>query len=91
MADYVRQIGSEGLPKDPWLRLHVRAGGRIIKLAPYAMTIVDSVAIGPNRVGMQFETSGPIDVPHALVPVNISLEHDFGVYVEPGVWVDHRL
>jgi len=25
------------------------------------------------------------------VPVNISLEHDFGVYVEPGVWVDHRL
>jgi hypothetical protein len=42
-------------------------------------------------LGMQFETSGPIDVPHALVPVNISLEHDFGVYVEPGVWVDHRL
>ena len=41
--------------------------------------------------GMQFETSGPIDVRHALVPVNISLEHDFGVYVEPGVWVDHRL
>ena len=36
---------------------------------------------------MQFERSGPIDVPHALVPVNISLEHDFGVYVEPGVWV----
>ena len=30
-------------------------------------------------------------VPHALVPVYISLEHDFGVYAEPGVWVDHRL
>jgi hypothetical protein len=40
---------------------------------------------------MQFETSGPIDIPHTLVPVNICLEHDFGVYVEPGVWVDHRL
>ena len=91
MADYVRQIGPEGLPKDPWLQLHVRAGGRIIKVAPYAMTIVGSVADWTKWTGMQFETSGPIDVPHALVPVNISLEHDFGVYVEPGVWVDHRL
>lgn len=91
MADYVRQIGPEGLPKDPWLQLHVRAGGRIIKVAPYAMTIVGSVADWTKWTGMQFETSGPIDVPHTLVPVNISLEHDFGVYVEPGVWVDHRL
>ena len=91
MADYVRQIGPEGLPKSLVARLHVRAGGRIIKLAPYAMTIVGSVADWTKWTGMQFETSGPIDVPHAPVPVNISLEHDFGVYVEPGVWVDHRL
>jgi hypothetical protein len=82
MADYVRQIGPEGLPKDPWLRLHVRAGGRIIKVAPYAMTIVGSVADWTKWTGMQ-----SIDIPHALVPVNIFLEHDFGVYVDPGVCV----
>jgi hypothetical protein len=35
--------------------------------------------------------SGPIVVPGALVPVQCSVEHDYAVYVEPGVWVHHRL
>jgi hypothetical protein len=25
------------------------------------------------------------------VPVQCSVEHDYAVYVEPGVWVHHRL
>jgi hypothetical protein len=30
-------------------------------------------------------------VPGALVPVQCSVEHDYAVYVEPGVWVHHKL
>ena len=36
-------------------------------------------------------TSGPVVVPGALVPVHVSPEQDHAVYVEPNVWVHHRV
>ena len=34
MADYAARTRDDGLPVDPWLRVHVRAGGRIDRVAP---------------------------------------------------------
>ena len=39
MADYAWRTRPDGLPADPWLRVHVRAGGSIVKVAPTSMTI----------------------------------------------------
>jgi GNAT superfamily N-acetyltransferase len=91
MAEYVNELRADGLPVDAWLRTHVRVGGKIVKIAPYAMTIVGTTADWSRWTGMTFARSGPVAVPGALVPVYVSLEHDFGVYVEPGVWVRHAL
>ena len=78
-------------PADPWLRTHVRIGGRIVKVAPCSMTIVGTVAEWSRWTGMSFDRSGQHAVEGALTPVTISLEHDHGTYVEPNVWVQHRL
>ena len=40
---------------------------------------------------MTFAASGQYAIAGALTPVTISLEHDHGVYIEPNVWVHHRL
>ena len=91
MSDYVAQRRADGLPVDAWLRTHVRIGGEIVKIAPCSMTIAGTIAEWSRWTGIKFEHSGPAIVPQALTPVHISLEHDHGVYVEPNVWVHHRL
>jgi GNAT superfamily N-acetyltransferase len=91
MADYVRRRRSDGLPADPWLRVHVRAGGTIEKIAPASMTIGGSLAEWRRWTGLPFDRDGDIDVPGALVPVHCDTAHDHAVYVEPNVWVRHRL
>src|SRR5450432_1664723 len=39
MRDYVDSVRTDGLPTDSWLRTHLRVGGKIVKIAPYSMTI----------------------------------------------------
>jgi hypothetical protein len=91
MRDYLSKLRPDSLPHDPWLRTHVRIGGRIVKIAPYAMTIVGTVAQWSKWTGMNFERSGAVAVAGALSPIYVCLEQDYGVYVEPNVWVHHAL
>jgi len=79
------------LPEDPWLRVHVRAGGRIVGTCKRAMVIPGLLDEWRSWTGLPFDVSGPVVVPGALVPVQCSVEHDYAVYVEPGVWVHHKL
>ena len=91
MQEYVARTTVDGLPADPWLRVHARAGGRIVKVAPTSMVIPGTVADWQRWTGMEFAASGPAVVPGALVPVHVSLEQDHAVYVEPNVWVRHTI
>lgn len=91
MAEYVKQLREDGLPVDPWLRVHVKAGGKIVKVAPASMVVAGSLAEWREWTGLPFDADGDIEVPRALVPVRCSLAHDYAVYVEPNVWVQHDL
>ncbi|MGP3970075.1 N-acetyltransferase [Streptomyces sp. 6N223] len=91
MADYVRRRRPDGLPADAWLRVHVRAGGVIEKIAPASMTIGGSLDDWRRWTGLPFDRDGDVEVPGALVPVHCDTAHDHAVYVEPNVWVRHRL
>ncbi|MFC3502163.1 N-acetyltransferase [Micromonospora krabiensis] len=91
MTEYAAQVRPDGLPVDPWLRVHVRAGGRIERVAPRSMTITGTLADWRGWTGLPFDTSGPVHVPGALVPVQVDVTHNYAVYVEPNVWVRHRL
>lgn len=91
MEEYARRTREEdGLPDDPWLRVHVRAGGVIEVVAPVSMTVSGSLARWRSWTGLPFDVEGPVEVPGALVPVHCSVAHGYAVYVEPNVWVRHR-
>jgi GNAT superfamily N-acetyltransferase len=91
MSEYVTRVRSDGLPADPWLRAHVRLGARMIKVCPLSMIVPGSLAQWREWTGLSFASSGLLDVPEALVPVHVSCEHDHAIYVEPNVWLQHRL
>lgn len=76
---------------DPWLRVHVRAGGRVIGTSVRAMTIAGSLTDWREWTGLPFDTTGPVEVPGAPAPVHCDTGHDHAVYCEPCVWVHHRL
>ena len=91
LQSYVQQMRDDGLPVDPWLRTHVRVGGRIVRVAPRSMTIAGTLAEWREWTGLPFDTDGEVPVPAALAPVHCDLAADRAVYVEPNVWVDHAL
>ena len=90
-AEYVARQRPDGLPRDSWVRTHVRAGARIVKVAPCSMVIAGTIGEWRRWTGLGFTESGPAIVPGALSPVHVSLEQDHAVYVEPNLWVHHRL
>ena len=91
ISEYALRTRADGLPVDPWLRAHVRLGGRIVKIAPTSMVIPGSLEQWRRSTGVPFDRSGPTRVAGALVPVHTSVEHDHAVYVEPAVWMRHSL
>lgn len=91
MAEYAHRRRPDGLPADAWLRTHVRAGGRIEKIAPTSMTVTGTIAEWRRWTGQELAGSGAVVIPRALVPIHVAPAHDHAVYVEPNVWVRHRL
>lgn len=91
MTDYIRRRRDDGLPTDPWLRVHVKIGGGITKVAPAAMTVSGSLSQWRQWTGLPFDADGDVEVPGALVPVHCDTTHDRAVYVEPNVWVRHEV
>lgn len=88
---YVEWRREDGSLLDPWLRVHEAAGAALVCVAPRSMRIPGTVAEWEGWAGMAFPESGSYVVPGALVPVEIDRERDEGVYVEPNVWMHHRL
>lgn len=89
MAEYVARTRDDGTPYDPWLRTHLRLGGRLVGICPCAMTITGNLAEWRGWTGLAFAESGPILVEGALNPVHVSVENDYASYVEPNLWIDH--
>lgn len=90
-GEYARRVREDGLPQDPWLRVHARLGGRIVEVAPLSMTIPGTLAQWREWTGLPFDTDGLVDVEGGLAPVHVDLANDHAVYVEPNVWVHHDL
>ena len=88
---YATWTRAEGLPFDPWIRLHVRLGGRIVHASPESMTLRGSVADWETWTGLSFPESGRYIVPFATQPIEIDREGDRGTYHDQNVWVVHDL
>lgn len=91
LDDYITWKTARGLPLDGWLRVHTRLGGKIIKVCHDSKTIRGTPLEWEAWAGMRFPQSGEYVIPGALVPIQINLEKDAGVYVEPNVWIVHEI
>jgi GNAT superfamily N-acetyltransferase len=90
LDDYITWETDEGFPFDPWLRVHVRAGARVIKVCHESKTIRGTRAEWEQWTGMKFPQSGRYIIDGALNPIEIDIEKDEGVYIEPNVWIVHE-
>ncbi len=86
---YVGWKRDDGLPVDPWLRLHHRLGAESLKVMPRSLVVTGKVSEWEGWTGMSFPESGPYVVPGALQPVRIDLDRDEGRYEDPNVWMRH--
>ena len=91
MGRYISWITEDGLPFDPWLRVHARAGARLLDVCSESMIIPGTVADWEEWTGMPFPESGMYIVPGALQPVEIDIDANSGLYVEPNVWMHHKI
>jgi GNAT superfamily N-acetyltransferase len=89
MSDYVAWRRPDGLPFDAWLRVHVRAGGRIVRVAPESMRIEGTLANWREWTGLEFPVSGPYVVDGGVQPVEVDVAADRAVYLDANVWVVH--
>ena len=55
------------------------------------MEIPGTLAEWEKWTNMRFPEPGGYVVEGALIPVNIDVEGDKGVYIEPNVWVVHQV
>ena len=91
IARYVEWRRADGLPLDPWLRVHEKLGATIMGIAERSMTVPGTVAEWQDWTGLAFPETGQYVVAGALVPISIDVENDRGLYVEPNVWMRHRI
>ncbi|NHC47176.1 N-acetyltransferase [Motilibacter aurantiacus] len=91
MEEYAARTRADGLPEDPWLRVHARQGATIEGVAPLSMAVPGTLEQWRGWTGLPFDTSGPVVVPGALAPVQADLAQGVAVYVEPNVWMRHDL
>ena len=80
----------DGSPFDPWLRLHLRLGARVLGVAEASQTFSGTVTQWEGWTGLALPASGSYVVPDALAPLVVDPSADRGVCVEPGIWVRHR-
>jgi hypothetical protein len=91
MEKYANWKNQNGLPFDPWLRVHFRSGADILIVAKESMVIKGTVKDWESWTGIQFPESGHYTIPDGLVPIKVSIEEDYGLYIEPNVWMRHYL
>jgi GNAT superfamily N-acetyltransferase len=89
--DYIMWTNAEGLPFDAWLRVHARLRAKILKPCHEAMVMRGSRTDWEEWTGLKFPQSGRYFIPGALNPMEMNLEENEGVYVEPNVWMVHEI
>lgn len=86
---YMRWRRDDGMPFDPWMRVHARLGAAILRAETNSMKIVHPVAAWERWVQMSFPEDGEYVFPGGLAP--LAIRAGTGTYWEPNVWMLHEL
>jgi len=91
MDDYITWRRADGRSFDPWLRMRTDVGAEVLKVAEESMVVEGTTSAWESWTDITVVGSDRYLVPEALVPVEFDRDQDHGRYVEPNVWVRHRL
>lgn len=91
MEVFCRWINAEGLPLDPWMRVHARLGARVVKPCNQSQALAGTVAEWEIWLDLPLPSSGDYVGPGLLAPLRVDREADEGVCMEPNVWMEHPL
>jgi GNAT superfamily N-acetyltransferase len=86
---YVEWRAADGRHFDPWIAVHERAGGTIVRTAPRSMVIEAPVQGWEEWTGMRFPEDGSYVVPGMLATLEVRAGN--GTHVEPNVWLRHAV
>ena len=89
MSDYAGWRTGDGAHFDPWLRLHVRLGGRLLKVSEASTVLTGSVEEWRRWTGEELPGPGLFVIPGALAPLLV--DGAVGTYVEACLWIVHEL
>src|SRR5258708_21252493 len=67
--EYISWTHPDGTAFDPWLRVHLQLGGRVLTIAPEPMAGEGTVEQWTHRSGRSFPPRRPPGVPGAPAPV----------------------
>lgn len=87
----IEKSNDVGVPFDPWLRTHCGHGAKIISIANQSVTIKSSINDWTAWTGLKFPETGEYVFKDVLVTLNINIEDNYGIYVEPNIWLKHSL
>lgn len=90
-SEYCNLTREDGLPADPWLRTHIKAGGKILGKSEQSQRIEGSVKDWEKWANTTFTQTGHYDLKDTLQPVWIDIEKGSGIYHDPSVWLQHFL
>jgi hypothetical protein len=88
---YAEWCRGDGLLFDPWLRVHERAGGVVLRPEPQSLRITGTVAEWQEWTGLDFPESGTYWFPGGLTTLDVDGDADVGSYWEPNVWIRHAV
>jgi GNAT superfamily N-acetyltransferase len=87
IGTYAHWRRPDGLPFDPWMRVHSRLGAAILRPAPRSMRIDAPVADWEEWTGLELPGPGEYVFPGGLAPLTVT--GGTGRYWEPNVWMVH--
>ncbi len=88
---YASWTRADGLPFDPWMRVHARLGADVLKPEAHSLRITGTVADWERWTEMAFPESGEYVFPRGLATLAVDREEDVGTYWEPNVWMRHAV
>jgi hypothetical protein len=86
---YAHWVRADGLPFDPWLRVHARLGATLLRTEPKSPQIEAPVSDWEAWTGMMFPEDGEYVFPAGPAPLHV--ERGVGSYWEPNIWMRHEV
>jgi len=88
--DYITWKRVDNLPFDPWLRVHMRNGCKVLKVCKKSMKIEGTVKEWESWTNKKYPGDGDYIVAGALTPISIDIKKNIGEYIEPNVWILYK-